>query len=301
MVNPAAYFNGEWTPGDALRVPVDDLGFALGATIVERMRTFQSRVFRLPDHLQRLRRSLEVVGWDAPRLVAEVGDAIDEFLRRNLGLISSEDDWSLTAFVTPGRTPDAARPTVCVSGFPLPFEEWAHKFDAGVEIVIVDVRQVPDNCWPSELKCRSRLHYYLADRQAAARSPVARALLLDQDGFVGEASTANVVAHFPDRGLVTPPREKVLPGISQRTLFELADGLRLPHAEGDLTPTDLAAADEVFLTSTSVCVLPVVRIDGQAVGQGAPGPVFRRLLAAWSDLVGVYIATQAARFYRRGA
>jgi branched-subunit amino acid aminotransferase/4-amino-4-deoxychorismate lyase len=301
MANPVAYFNGEWTPGDGLRLPVDDLGFVLGATIVERMRTFQRQVFRLQDHLQRLRRSLEVVGWDAPRLVAEVGDALDGFLRRNAGLISAGDDWSLTAFITPGRTPDAAQPTVCVFGLPLPFADWAYKFDAGVEVVIVDVRQVPDNCWPSELKCRSRLHYYLADRQAAARAPGARALLLDQDGFVGEASTANVIAHFADRGLVTPPREKVLPGISQRALFELADSLNLPHAERNLTPAELAAADEVFLTSTSVCVLPVVRIDGQPVGQGTPGPVFRRLLAAWGEHVGVDIAAQAARFAHRGA
>jgi branched-chain amino acid aminotransferase len=301
MVNPVAYLNGEWTSGDGLQLPIDDLGFVLGATIVERMRTFQGQVFRQQDHLQRLRQSLEVVGWDASRLVDEAGDALDEFLRRNSGLISPEDDWSLTAFITPGRTPDAARPTVCVFGSPLPFAEWVHKFDAGVELVIVDVRQVPDNCWPSELKCRSRLHYYLADRQAAARSTGARALLLDQDGFVGEATTANVVAHYHDRGLQTPPREKVLPGISQRALFELADGLNISHAEHDLTPADLATADEVFLTSTSVCVLPVVRIDGRPVGQGAPGPVYRRLLAAWGEHVGVDIAAQAARFSQREA
>lgn len=299
MANPVAYINGEWTPGDGLRLPVDDLGFVLGTTIVERMRTFQGRVFRQRDHLQRLHRSLEVVGWDAPRLVAEVGGALDEFLKRNAGLISPDDDWSLTVFVTPGQTPDAAQPTVCVFGFPLPFADWSHKFDTGVELVIVDVRQVPDNCWPSELKCRSRLHYYLADRQAAARSPGARALLLDQDGFVGEATTANVIAHFPDRGLVTPPREKVLPGVSQRVLFELADRLDISHAEEDLTPADLAAADELFLTSTSVCVLPVVRLDGRPVGQGTPGPVYCRLLAAWGEHAGVDIAAQAARFSRR--
>ena len=301
MDTPIAYFNGEWIDHDQLRLPIEDLGFQLGATIVERMRTFQAKAFRLDDHLQRLRHSLEVVGWDAERLVAEVAAATVELLNRNAKLIAPGDDWSLALFVTPGLTPDAAQPTVCVRGYPLRFADWADKFQTGVELAVVDVRQVPDNCWPSQLKCRSRLHYYLADQQAAAKSPGARALVLDQDGNVGEATTANVVAHFTDVGLVTPPRDKVLPGVSQQVLFELADQLGISHAQRDLTPTELATADEVFLTSTSVCMLPVVRIDNQPVGQGAPGPVYRRLLKAWGEQVGVDIPAQAERFSCRGS
>lgn len=299
MTTPIAYFNGEWIAQDQLRLPVEDLGFQLGATIVERMRTFQAKAFRLEEHLERLRHSLQVVGWDAERLVPEVADATVELLNRNAKLIAPGDDWNLAVFVTPGRTPDAAQPTVCVRGYPLPFADWAAKFRTGVEVVVVDIRQVPDNCWPSELKCRSRLHYYLADQQAAAKSPGARALVLDQDGNVGEATTANIVAHFPGSGLVTPPREKVLPGVSQQVLFELADGLGIPYTQRDLTPAELATADEVFLTSTSVCVLPVVRIDGEPVGPGGPGPIYQRLLTAWSEQVGVDIPAQAERFSHR--
>jgi branched-chain amino acid aminotransferase len=299
MNTPIAYFNGEWIAHDQLKLPIEDLGFQLGATIVERMRTFRSQAFRLPEHLERLRHSLQVVGWDAERLVAEVSAATTELLQRNAELIAAGDDWGLAIFVTPGRTPDAAQPTVCVRGYPLPFADWADKFQTGVEMVVVDVRQVPDNCWPSQLKCRSRLHYYLADQQAAAKSPGARALVLDQNGNVGEATTANIVAHFPGSGLVTPPREKVLPGVSQQVLFELADRLQISHGERDLTPVELAAADEVFLTSTSVCMLPVVRLDGQPVGQGRVGPVYQRLLAAWGEEVGVDIREQAQRFSSR--
>ena len=301
MTTPIAYFNGEWIAHDQLRLPIEDLGFQLGATIVERMRTFQSQAYRLDEHLQRLRHSLQVVGWDAERLVPEVAAATVELLARNAKLLAPGDDWGLAVFITPGRTTDAAQPTVCVRGYPLPFADWAAKFQAGVELAVVDIRQVPDNCWPSELKCRSRLHYYLADQQAAAKTPGARALVLDQDGNVGEATTANVVAHFASSGLVTPPREKVLPGVSQQVLFELADELNISHAQRDLTPVELATAAEVFLTSTSVCMLPVVRIDGQPVGQGRAGPIYQRLLAAWGEQVGVDIPGQAERFSRRGA
>ena len=150
-------------------------------------------------------------------------------------------------FVTPGKSATAAEPTVCVHGFPLPFHDWAEQFETGVEAVIVKTRQIPGNCWPAELKCRSRMHYYLADQEAETRQPGARAILLDQDGFVGEGSTANVVAYFADRGLVTPLRSKVLPGVSQEVLYELAASLGVDHCEADLLPAELAKADRTFL------------------------------------------------------
>jgi len=288
-----AYLNGEWIDAARLCLPLDDLGVLLGAAVVERLRTFSHQPFRIDDHVRRLRRSLDIVGWDAARLCAAVQQALGEFPSRNAPHMAPGDDWSLVALVTPGKTADAASPTVCVHGFPLPFFGWAHKFDQGVALRIVSVRQVPATCWPPEMKCRSRIHYYLADREAAEIEPDARALLLDQEGFIGEASTANVVCYFRDRGLVTPRLAKVLPGISQEVLFELARELGVARSEDDLLPEQFAAADEIFLTSTSVCLLPVVRVDGRQVGAGKPGPMFHQLLAKWSKYVGVDVAAQA--------
>jgi branched-chain amino acid aminotransferase len=274
-----AYLNGAWVEARDLAIPVGDLGFLLGATVVERLRTFNAKPFRVEDHLARLKHSLDVVGWNAEPLTAEVREAIAAFVDVNAEHIAPGDDWSIAAFVTPGMTEDAARPTVCVHGGPIPFAAWAHKFEAGVDACITEVRQVPQNCWPSELKCRSRMHFYLADQEAARRYPGARAILLDQRGFVGEASTANVVAYYADRGLVTPRLEGVLPGISQQMLFELAD--------------------EVMLTSTSICIQPVVKQDGQPIASGRPGAVYRKLLAAWSEKVGVDVPAQAKQFATR--
>lgn len=290
-----AFFNGAWVAEQDLRLPIDDLGFLLGATVVERMRTFAHEIFRLKDHLDRLRRSLEIVGWDADEICGKVAVACKEFVERNESLIETDDDWTIVAFVTPGKTADAARPTICVHGSPLPFHDWARKYTDGVEAKIVDIRQTPNECWPAELKCRSRMHYYLAERQVEAATPGAKAILLDQGGLVGEGTTANLVAWYADRGLITPRLTKVLPGVSQQVLFELADSLDIPHAEDDILPEKLAAADEVFFTSTSSCLLPIVRLSGKPVGGGEPGIVFRRLLAAWSQLVGVDIAEQARR------
>jgi branched-chain amino acid aminotransferase len=323
MKHGHAYLNGQWLDAATLTLPLDDLGVTLGATVVERLRTFNGQPFRVEAHLRRLHRSLEIVGWNAIALVDEVRDAIAEFVARNGSLIVPGDDWAIVAFVTPGKTADAARPTVCVHGFPLPFAHWVHQFDAGVHVCVTSIRQVPANCWPAELKCRSRMHYYLADREAAQRFPGSRALLVDQNGFIGEASSANVVCYFADRGLVIPRQDGVLPGISQEFLFELADDLRLwrhssgetanaswsysesadelgiPRSEADILPGELATADEVFLTSTSVCIVPVTKVDDAPISGGTPGPLYRQLLAAWSTRVGVDVAAQARQFAGR--
>ncbi len=301
MKTVVAYYKGQWIPADQLCWPIDDLGFTLGATVVERLRTFQSKVFRMEDHLQRLRRSLDILGWNAEKIYPEVETAIEALLEQNALCIDPGDDWTIVALVTPGRTPDAANPTICVTCCPLEFANWASQFQSGIDAVIVDTHQVPANCWPAELKCRSRIHFYLADRQANAQVPGAKAILLDQDGTIGEATTANVVAYFADQGFVTPSRSKVLPGVSQQVLFELADSLEIPRSECDLTPQELSQADELFFTSTSVCLLPVVRLDQNPIGQGTPGAVYKKMLATWSSLVGVDIAAQANQFAKRGS
>jgi branched-chain amino acid aminotransferase len=296
MNTSVAYFCGRWVPNVELVIGVDDVGFLLGATLTERLRTFRGRPYRTGEHLARLHHSLELVGWDAAAICAEVGAAIEEFAARNAPLIAEGDDWNIVAFVTPGATADARRPTICIHGFPIPFHQWANQFEDGLEAAIVSVRQVPANCWPAELKCRSRMHYYLADREAAHFAPHARAILLDQEGFVCEGSTANVIAYFPEQGLVTPHLAKVLPGVSQQVVFELARDLGIPHVDRNLTPEEFASAEEIYFTSTSICLLPVVKLDGLPVGTGKPGEVYRRLLSTWSEQVGVDIAAQAQKF-----
>ena len=287
-----AYLNGDWVASSELRIGIDDLGFLVGATVTERLRTFHGQVFRLAEHLERLRHSLQIVGLEAAGITARVAQAVPEFIARNRDLIGADDDWAIVVFATPGVA-GAGRATVCVHGYPLPFHLWASQFDAGLPVVISQIRQVPPNCWPSELKCRSRMHFYLADREAIQKQPGARAILLDQDGFVAEATTAKVVAYREGDGLVSPPAEHILWGVSLGVVEELAAQLKIPFVKRPITVEEFRGAGEAMLTSTSICVLPIVACDGRAIGDGRPGPIFRRLIRAWSDLVGVDVAEQA--------
>lgn len=299
MANSWAYFCGKWVDGDSIQIPANDLGFVLGVTVVERLRTFGGQPFRVAEHLCRLRRSLEIVGWNAAQITDDVAATIDEFVVRNAQNMAADDDWFIVAFVTPGKTAAAENPTICVHGGPLEFDRWVDGFATGVDTVIADARQVPSTSWPPELKCRSRMHYYLADRQAAAAQAGARAIVLDANGNIGEASTANVVMFDAEQGLITPKLGGVLPGISLAVLQELAAELSIAFNDRDISPAELEAADEAFLTSTSICVQPIATIDGKQLGSECPGPMFRKLLAAWNELVGIDIAEQARRFANR--
>jgi branched-chain amino acid aminotransferase len=296
MNDSVAYLNGEWIPSSKLAVAVDDLGFVLGTTLTEKLRTFKGQPYRTEAHLARLCHALELMEWDADTICREARSAIDQFMSRNSSYFVEGDDWNITLFVTPGKSADALRPTICLHGHPIPFHLWASQFIEGTEAMVVTTRQVPASCWPSELKCRSRMHYYLADREAAKMIPGARAILLDQDGYVGEGTSANLITYIAGRGLVTPRIEKVLPGVSQQVVFELAKSLGIVHEEADLLPADLLQADELYFASTSLCLLPIVKLDGLPIADGKPGPIFQKLLAAWSERVGVDIAAQAQKF-----
>lgn len=291
---PKAYLNGHWIDDAQLSVPIGDLGFLMGVTVTERLRTFAREPFRQREHVDRMRRSLEVVGLPAAEIAAEVDGAIRELVQRNGHAWREDDDWAIVAFATPGEP--GGEPTRCVHAHPLRFAEWAHMYDEGVHVVISDVRQTPATCWPPDLKCRSRMHYYLADLHAQERWPGARAVLLDQEGYLCESTTANLVLYSEGEGLVTPKLSKALPGVSVGVVEELAENLGVPFSQRDLAPSELAAADEAWLCSTSVCMLPVTRCNGKDVGHAYPGGVYREFLAAWSALVGVDVAAQARRW-----
>ena len=266
MKEPLAYFDRRWIPASQVAISPTDAGFVQGSTVAEQLRTFGGKIFRLADHLARLRHSLSIIGVDAGVGPEELAPIALELVDHNRRLLEEGDDLGLSIFVTPGEYPSylteaaPSRPLLCLHTYPLPFRLWAEKYHSGQTLRTTAIRQVPACCWPPELKCRSRMHYHLADSQAAAAEPGARALLLDEHGRVSETSTANLlvyragvaarangvgpngsagvaagangVAAFSSSvspgghaGLVSPPSGSALPGISLAEVKHLAAGL----------------------------------------------------------------------------
>jgi branched-subunit amino acid aminotransferase/4-amino-4-deoxychorismate lyase len=292
-----AWVDGSIIPRQSLSLPVGDAGFVLGATVTEQLRTFRGRLFMVDAHEQRLRESLHIVGIDPGLPLGEVFTAAARVAAHNHAAGPDDDDLGLVIFVTPGDQPSqhggrGGRPRIVIHTFPLAFGLWASAYESGVALRSVSVRQVPDACWPVQAKVRSRLHYFLADREAHAAELGAKAVVCHLDGRVSETSTANITIV---RGgtILVPPAADALAGVSLRCAESLAESLGLPWTTQSLTEADLAAADEILLTSTPNCVLPATRFNGRAVGDGRPGTIYQSLVAAWSSLVGLDIRAQA--------
>lgn len=300
MSEPLVFLNGKLIPASQASLKIYDAGIVLGATVTEMTRTFRHQPFRLEDHVARLFRSLKYTRMDIGMTPDELVAVSRELLTNNATLIGDNDELGLIHFVTAGEYPTYAgsaaggvrmTPTVCAHTFPMPFELWAERIKTGAHVVTPSIRHVPPQCYDPKMKYRSRMHYYLADQEARLVAPDAIALLLDLDGNVTETSGANFL--IVERGtIVSPTLRNTLPGISRATVIELAAKLGIPFVERDIQVHSVINADEAFLSSTPFCLLPVTKINGVTIGNGQPGEVYRRLMSAWNELVGMDIAGQ---------
>jgi branched-chain amino acid aminotransferase len=177
-------------------------------------------------------------------------------------------------------------PNVVIEVLPLPLKKRAPYFRDGADVMVTSMRRTS----PTMLSPRAKMHNYLnmivAEMPVKASDPDAWALLLDENGNLAEGMGSNIFV-VRDGGLLTPRQKFVLPGVSRQMTIDLAAKLGIPCEERDLDMFDAETADEIFLTSTSLCIMPVRRFNGGTVGDGkVPGPVTARLTAAYSEEVG---------------
>jgi branched-chain amino acid aminotransferase len=300
MNEPVVFLNNQMAPASQAHVAIYDTGIVLGATVTEQTRTFHKRPWRLDDHLDRLFRSLRYTRMDIGLSKEQLIAISLELIEHNGRLLDEGGELGLIHFVTAGEhaayagmsaTPARTTPTICVHTFPLPFERWAKKMLTGTHVITPSIRHVPPQCYDPKVKYRSRMHFYLADLEARRIDLEASALLLDLAGNITETSAANFL--IVERGtIVSPTTVNTLPGISRAMVIELAGKLGIPFAERDLQVYNVMNADEAFLTSTPYCLMPVTKINGAPIGDGKPGAMTRRLLAAWSAEVGLDIEKQ---------
>lgn len=305
MTEAIAYLNGEFVPVSQASLHVFDLGVVGGMSVTEMVRTFHHKPFCLDEHLRRLLQSLNIVGFDLGMTLAELKAVCEQVVSENARLIPTHHDLGLIVFVTAGQNltylghagRDLARQTtVCVHTFPLPFELWAEKYGTGIHLVTVGTRSIPDDVIDTRIKHRSRLHWHLADREAKRVDAAAMAILCDHEGHLTETATGNLC--LVDSESIFTPAKHVLEGISRSFVDELAASVPLIFAQqGQVTVDDLVNADEAFITSTPTCLLPVTKFNSQPISDGRPGSVFRKLIDAWSQVVGLDIVEQM----RRGA
>lgn len=296
MNNPIAWINGRFLPFSAAAVPVWDLGVVAGASVTEMARTYRHIPFRIDQHLTRLLESCNSLGFPMPYEKSELRSAVDQVVQENSQLIRSESDLGVVVFVTAGSNAtylSGAMPqgTVCVHTFELPFALWKAGLIHGVRLRIPSVRQLPEECLDIAHKVRNRLHWWLADHQAARLESGARALLLSQSGCITETSTGCFYAVV--NGAIVTPDCLVLNSMSRRLVEELANEHGIRFERRSISVQEIGQFEEAFLSSTPSCLMPVSHIDGQRIGDGRVGRYVVALRRAWSQHVGVDILAQA--------
>ena len=300
MADYIAYFNGEWVASSEVKIGAADRGFSVSDAVFDVERTFNGKGFRLKEHIDRLYRSLQYVRIEPDLTDAEMLDITEEAIRRNEDRRADVGDFHVDQFVTRGQGPrtwSSESPTVCVKVSPLPFGMYAHAYSEGMPAAITRTLSYSPQMLDPKVKHHSRMNFNLAELEANDIDPGAWPILRGENGNITEGSGYNVLI-VTDGVIRSATDTAILQGVSRGMVFDLADQLGIPRTEEDLQPYDVYAADEVFFTSTSYCVLPVTRVDKRQIGDGKPGPFVECLLAAWSKSVGVDIVDQAVRFAR---
>ncbi len=301
MSRRVAYFNGRFVAESEARVSIFDSALMYGDMAFEMTRTYNHRPFKLREHLDRLYGSLKLLEIDCGLTLAEMEKVTFETLRKNLPTESADMDWQIMHDVSRGpldlyRTafPDGIRPTVSINCWPLitHMGGFAPRYSSGVQIVIPAQPAVPAHLVDPKAKTRSRLHYQMANLQAARMGSGSWPVLLDPDGFLAEGPGWNIFL-VRDGILFTPEPRNILLGVSRATTIELAHGLGIPVREANLGRYEAMRADEIFCSATTYALVHAASFEGHPVGDGAPGPVFRRLLEAWKSTVGVDFVAQA--------
>ena len=275
MSEPTVYLDGLYLPEGEARIPVLDRGFIFGDGVYEVLPVYAGEPFRLDHHLERLERSLRLTAMDNPHGRAGWERVIRELVRRNGG-----GDQSVYLQVTRGVArrdhafPDATPPTALVMSSPLNPPS-AEELARGAEVITR-----PDPRWlHCDIKTTSLLPNVLLRQEALEAG--ADEVILVREGVVTEAATANLFV-VRDGRLKTPQQgPHLLPGITRDLVLELAANQGIPAGEAALDRTDLATADEIWLTSSTREVRPVTRLDDRTVGDGAAGPVWHRIHAAY--------------------
>ncbi|MDH4229592.1 MAG: D-amino acid aminotransferase [Nitrospirota bacterium] len=270
-----ACLNGTFSFLEEARVPVNDRGFLFGDGVYEVIRTYGTRVFRLDAHLERLERSLREVRITVPWNREQMGDWIHQGIAR-----AAYRDSKIYIQVTRGVAPrehafPKVPPTTLVTVSDI------HPLPESLRSDGVAVRSTPDIRWGRcDIKSLNLLPNILA-RQEALDNGCFEALFVADGGEVREGAGSNLFAVIDGRVVTPQLGTHLLAGVSRACLLEVAGSLNLPVVERPVTMAELLAADEVFLSGTTIEVVPVTRIDGHPVGDGKPGPVTIRLMGAF--------------------
>ena len=274
-----AYVNGEFLPLDRATVHVEDRGFQFADAVYEVVRTYHGQPFAVEEHLGRLFRSLEGIRLEHTFTVDRLRGLIEEAARR-AGFAEAVIYLQISRGQAPRHRgfPQKSDPTLVITVREL--HSTAAVRERGVRVITF-----PDNRWGRcDIKSVALLANVLA-YQAAKQAGADDAVFVEADGTVNESTAGNVFAVVAGEILTPPKGPKILSGVTRDKILQAARAAGLTCREQRVTKSEVAGADEIFLTSTTTEVAPVIEMDGRKIGGGRPGPVAARVYARFVELV----------------
>jgi branched-chain amino acid aminotransferase len=273
---------GKLTHRDRAMVSPFDSAVQGGDAVWEGLRLYAGRIFRLEEHLARLRDSAKALAFAQIPLAEE----ITEQVRRTIAANGMRDDVHIRLTltrgvkVTSGMDPrlNQAGPTLIVLA-----EYKDPVYDAsGITLVTASVRRPAPDCLDPKIHHNNLLPSILAKIEANVAS-ADDAVMLDHRGFIAETNATHLF-WVTGGTLATPSTVSCPAGITRAAVLELAASAGLACQTGDYTLPQLYTADEAFVTGTMGGLVPVVAVDGRPIGDGKPGPVTNQLIALFADL-----------------
>lgn len=266
MSSKTVYLNGEYLPVEQAKVSVMDRGFLFGDGVYEVIPCYLGRLFHLQAHIDRLTASLAGIGMENPY-------STEQWLTIFKPLIDASQNQYIYLQITRGVAekrdhafPANTQPTIFVMcNNIVPFAG----LETGVKVVTFE-----DSRWEfCNIKAIALLAHLL-HRQDAVEKDCAEAILLDVDGFVTEGAASNVFAVI-NSVLITPPKSnKILAGITRDVILELAEKNNIACREAEISLAELKTASEIWVTSSTREIVPVVELDGTPVADGKVGAVW---------------------------
>ena len=277
------YIDGEFLPPAEAKVSVFDHGLLYGDGVFEGIRSYNGRVFKLDEHLERLYDSAKSIMLQIPMPIATLKETVLETLRRNhlreayIRLIVTRGVGDLG--LDPDKCPSPSIIIIAdkITLYPPKF------YEEGLAIVTTSIRRNYPEAINPRIKSLNYLNNILAKIEGKQAGAV-EVLMLNADGYVAECSGDNIF-WVKKELLVTPPGHiGILEGVTRNSVIELARQAGMRIEERVFTRHELYIADECFLTGTAAEVIPVVKIDRRVIGDGCPGAVTQKLIAAFRHL-----------------
>lgn len=274
------YWNGEFIPYEEVKVPLEDRGYLFADGVYEVIRVYKGKLFAFEEHFDRLKNSAEALEIPLPLSAAELASVSERLIESNRPKGNSTVYIQLTRGAAPRNHlfPERVKPNLWM--MLKPFDKRVdHR--TGVRVITLQ-----DERWSRcDIKSISLLPNVLA-REKARRADAFEAVMF-RDGLITEATSSSFF--MVDRGIIkTPPlTHYILPGVTRKIVLKLCSESHFPYEEVQIPRDEIYHAQEVFLTGTSMEVLPVIEIDGIKIGDAAPGRIAKELLRIFCEYAGV--------------